>query len=245
MFSKGSVHISFPRPESATAFIGQSQRFFTRGIWWNTYRLPRTRTMESPSSAKQSALEKKPTEGSRLHTIVNTIVASSHPNWPPRQRNLAAIRRMKATTDSTPPTMPAIDTVFVRSRIGASHAVLVTFFVAELLVVGSGYYGEKLVNSLRDCLIVQLINTHASTFVFNSVFVHIQVWLVKPQVDCSIPATRHFSYEEVSLIDSTAIDSAIIPHTEAEQWPVPEYCWPLPWQRKALRPVLRSRSISY
>lgn len=49
-------------------------------------------------------------------------------------------------------------------------------------------------NSLSDCLIVQLRNTHSSTYVFKVVSVHIQVWLVMPQLDCSIPVTRHFSY---------------------------------------------------
>lgn len=65
------------------------------------------------------------------HTIVNTIVPSSHPNWPPQQGNLAIIRIIKAIAATTSPAIPAIDTALVRSRTGAWHAVWVTFFVAK------------------------------------------------------------------------------------------------------------------
>lgn len=64
-------------------------------------------------------------------TIVNTIVPSSHPNWPPQQGNLAIIRKIKAIAATTSPAIPAIDTTLVRSRTGAWHAVWVTFFVAK------------------------------------------------------------------------------------------------------------------
>lgn len=64
-------------------------------------------------------------------TIVNTMVPSSHPNWPPQQRNRAAIRRKNANAATASPAIPETDTTLVRSRTGAWHAVRVTFFVAE------------------------------------------------------------------------------------------------------------------
>lgn len=90
------------------------------------------RIEELPSTANGRLAMKMHVVSLRLHhTIVNTIVPSSHPNWPPQQGNLAIIRIIKAIAATTSPAIPAIDTALVRSRTGAWHAVWVTFFVAK------------------------------------------------------------------------------------------------------------------
>lgn len=62
--------------------------------------------------------------------MVNIIVQSSIPNVPPQHLSRATMRRIKAIKAITPPATPAYDTTLVRSRMGAPHAAVVTFFVA-------------------------------------------------------------------------------------------------------------------
>lgn len=68
----------------------------------------------------------------RWRTIVTDMAKSSQPTWlPPKKGTLAIIRSRNANNASAPPVTPDIEMILVRSRTGASHAVLVMFNVAR------------------------------------------------------------------------------------------------------------------
>jgi hypothetical protein len=59
-----------------------------------------------------------------------------------------------------PPATPAYETTFVRSRMGASHAIVVTFLVAEIISASLSQHPG--IDLLNDCRIVQLATTQLS-----------------------------------------------------------------------------------
>lgn len=133
MLSNGSVHTSFPSPEWATVYLVQFHGMPPRVFWGEGENIHSCERADKGSTSICILLVfGVPVAVSRWkHTIVITIVPSSHPNWPPQQRNRAMIRRTNATTTTTSPATPRAPTICVRSRTGAWHAVAVTFFVAE------------------------------------------------------------------------------------------------------------------